>query len=1185
VAVALALAAGAARGDDWLTARHDGQRTGRSTGSTRLTAPAIRWRHYLGGAVRSNQMAMTDVDRDGVTDVVYVAAGKVICKHADDALVWESPLVDVRVLAGVADLDGDGRPEVVAVGTRGFVGVFAGEDGRLLWQLPAAMRGLSGNARVFDVDGDRVADLYVGQCVNNPLSAAAFSFRASRTAPRELWRVPTLRDNGCGTDADVAGDLDGDGRPEVIIAQGYDRMYVLDGATGAVRSEVPAPPSGPFRSYTTLMLRQLDLDPELELLAFTNGYSEGPPAVGSRRVIRYDRDPAGPGRLRAAWVADAADVAGTELRFDPSAVRDLNGDGTPEVLTNEYNVASRASTLVVRSAADGTVLARVADAELEGVITGPAGAPWVLTLSDDGLSARTLSGAMLPALWTIADHRTLRYVDPVLLATERAAAVPLEVQLDDDPAAELVLARFDPSLPPESRVVTEVTGFDLGAAQPRALGTFTAPAGVTVLAASKGEQLSRPWAQTVLVTSDGYLLALDRALAPTNRIVGAEFTIPGMRVGGFYATGLGPTPVAGTFSAAAQERGIVVRDSRPSLVRLDVAGATLAAPPRRRWERPNLSQPLLLDVDADGSRDVVAVDGRDVVALDAATGARELWRSRDAAGPRGSQALYDLVPLRRSDRTTDVFVARLDPGLAYRPTALRGADGSVRWNMLTRTVRSGAGTFALGDLTGDGTDDVFGGVGAMVIFNGADGSVAVESGGAPYAQSIIAPFSGAENEVWVAGAFTADRLVTRGLDLRGQLANDTFSAPHGAYARCGDAPAVALTPFLTADLVVVRPQALPAAGPPGAAVLASATFAGGRRFARAADVPAGVLAGTFTGMAAVADLDGRGTEGLLASSTDGFLYGLEACTLALRWAVDFHYPVGDPVVADTDGDGTDDVAVSVGDGYLYGLGPRTLEAPASVLDLSPPGADDVDELETFDVLNASWAPVPGATSYLVRPLTAAGTALRFPESVEVRAPRAALRELLLRVGGRYRVGVTALRADGSSVEALSDGVLVVDRTAPTVAITRSRDAFRPSSAETVDITVVVSDRTGLLRNKTEIRSPAGAVVRVLEDYDARVRYADRTTRTTWGGTDASGARVPDGTYTIVATATDVGMHATTQTATVLVGTSSTTVTDGGVRPPSGGAEGCDCHVPARATGSLAPWALLLALGLVRRRRA
>ena len=37
-----------------------------------------------------------------------------------------------------------------------------------------------------------------------------------------------------------------------------------------------------------------------------------------------------------------------------------------------------------------------------------------------------------------------------------------------------------------------------------------------------------------------------------------------------------------------------------------------------------------------------------------------------------------------------------------------------------------------------------------------------------------------------------------------------------------------------------------------------------------------------------------------------------------------------------------------------------------------------------------------------------------------------------------------------------------------------------------------------------------AVVRVLEDYDPRARYASRTLRVTWGGTDEGGARsVPD----------------------------------------------------------------------------
>ncbi len=1179
---ALTIAPSGAGADDWLTARHDAQRTGRSSGATRLSAPAIRWRHYLGGGVRGNQVFTADVDGDRVTDVVYISSGKLRCKHSDDALVWEGEALDLQSIAGIADLDGDQRPEVVAVGSRGLVGVFDGATGRMVWEVPAAMRGLGASARLADLDSDGVIDLYVGQCVSPPLSAVAFSFRGSRASPRELWRIATLPDNACGTEGDVVGDVDGDGGADVVLTLGFSRMYVYNAATGARSFEITAPASSPFGSFTWTMLRQLDSDPALELVAITNGYANVATPYGARRVAVFDQ---GVDRrsMTLTWEAALPSPDRTELRFESTSVSDLDGDGTPEVVVSELDPSTRTWTLVVRDARDGRVLARQPGADLAGVedIFGD-GRPVLLTVDDDSATvARRFNGTAFTTLWTLPRVRPMRVSDATLHPRERVASRPLLVQLDDDPALELVVGAFDPALAPESRVTTEVTGYDLDGASPRALGTFRAPMGTTVSLATSGERLSRPYAQSVLVTSDGYLLALDREMVPTNRVVGAEFTVPGMRVGGFYAGNTaGPAPVAGALSRDGSDRGVFVRDSRPVLLRLDVAGASLATPPRVRWSLPNLGPAAIADLDGDGARELMAIDGRDVVSLDPSGASRERWRAREAAGPVGSRTMYDILPLRRADGAVDVFFGRVDAGSVYHPTALRGADGSVRWNTFTRTVSSGFGHFALGDLTGDGTDDVFAGINAMVLLDGSTGAVAREGDAAYYSLPLIAPFSGAENEVYLGGSGLPDRLIARDLTTRGQFEGAAFSAPFSALARCGDAPAVVITPYNSPEVVTLRPQALPRSGAAGAAVLARATLVGGQRYESDAMVPAGARRGTLSSLTTVADLDGRGAQGVLAGSTDGWLYALDACSLSLVWSMDFHEPVGEAVVADADGDGTDDVMVTVGDGYLYGLGARTLGATAAVRDLSPPGAGDVDEVETFDTLSVSWDAVPGAEAYLVRALSYGGTALRFPESVRVMGTSADVRELPLLLNGRYRVGVTAIAGNGQGVEVLSDGVTVVDRTPPTVTVRVSRESFAPRASQTVDINVEASDRTGLASSRVELRDESGAVVRVLDDYEARVRDASRSARVTWGGTDMRGVVSPEGAYTVIATATDVGGMTTTARATVRI-----------VPPPPGavgfapGEEGCGCGVVGGARVDVrALIAGAVALALARRRK-
>ncbi|MBK6528642.1 MAG: VCBS repeat-containing protein [Deltaproteobacteria bacterium] len=287
---ALLLAPMVAGAHDWPCARHDPQRTGAATGPLRLPAPAVRWRHYLGGQLRDDQWRVADVDGDRVTDVVFVASGKVICKHADDSLVWESDLIDASSLAGLEDLDRDGRTEVVVVGERGAVLVLNGSTGRVLWEVPREHRGLGASARLGDLDGDGLAELYVGQCVLSTVGSSVYSFRDGYAAPRTLWQVPSSTQR-CGTQNDLLADVDGDGMREVVIAQGDTTMRVLDGRSGVLRWEVPAPSSGSFTQRSIPLAINVDDDPAAELVVVTNTIRSGTPAsalAGWRSTTRRD---------------------------------------------------------------------------------------------------------------------------------------------------------------------------------------------------------------------------------------------------------------------------------------------------------------------------------------------------------------------------------------------------------------------------------------------------------------------------------------------------------------------------------------------------------------------------------------------------------------------------------------------------------------------------------------------------------------------------------------------------------------------------------------------------------------------------------------------------------------------------------------------------------------------------------
>ncbi len=1181
----LVAATSGARAHDWPCARHDPQRTGAVEGPVRLPQPTVRWRHYLGGQLRDDQWLTGDVDGDHVVDVVFVASGKVICKHADDELVWESDLVAAQSLVAETDLDQDGHREVVVIADLGDAMVLDGRTGRVLWEVPQGLRGFTATVRLGDLDGDQHDDLYVGECVQSSVGAAAFTFRDGFAAVRQLWTV-AADPNRCGDRNDLIVDLDGDGANEVLMAQGDTQMAVLDGRNGVRRWTVPAPPSGSFLQTSVPVVANVDRTPRPELVVLSSNARPGAAGVGARRIAVYDLPTAPSTTATLRWEAAASMPDGSTVTLPQGGVVDLDGDGTFELVSSRYDGMTRQWESTVRDAATGTVRATRAGYELLGVVPGPAAAgsrpTMVGVLDDQSAVAMTFAAGTLTDQWTLPQRRPAMTRDAAVAARSALSMRPFAMQLDDDASPELLLVAFDPTVAPEDRTVTELLGYDFDGTAPRQLGVLDATDGATMLTFQPADGLSRPYAQPVVVTSDGYLLSLDRALMSTNRLVGAEFTVPGMRVGGFWGgpTRSAPTPIIGSLpGATGSERAVLVRDSRPALLRLDARVASLASPAVVRWQRPRAAWPLITDLDGDGANDLAALDGRALVSIDPVQGQTPRWYVPEAAGPRGSYAADDLLPLHRAGETgADIVVMRVDPGATVHPSAFRGRDGMLRWNGFQRVFHSGFGSYGIMDSDGDGTDDVIAAVNAMLSIRGTDGMPGPDGYGVPYASPIIAPWTGSAPQVF-AQASTHDGLLDASLHLQGQLSEVPFATSAGALVRCNGAPALVVNPQGSAELRVIRPQDLPLTGPsPASATVARAFLAGGQAYATAAMVPAASRAGTLSNATSVLDWDGRGRGAVLVGGTDGWLYALDACALTLLWSKDFRYPVGEPVVGDTDGDGTDDVLVIAGDGYLYALGARTLDAVTSVHDVDPRDAAataDLDEVETFDTVAAWWQPSASATHYQVRVMTESGTALQFPEYVDVATNRATVRSLPLRLGGHYRVGVVALSASGSSDEAQSNGFTVVDRSPPAIVVTANPQTIAPP-AQTSNLEVDFSDLTGLATTHAELVDADGNVVRVLDDTSLRTVLPTRTVRYAFDGVAPDGrAYLAPGVYTIRAHATDVGGHSVDASGTVTL-----LAPTNGVGTRGGSGSGCTCDAPGAPAGSTQAWiALLAVLGL------
>ncbi|HMO11848.1 MAG TPA: FG-GAP-like repeat-containing protein, partial [Actinotalea sp.] len=156
-------------------------------------------------------------------------------------VVWSSP--------ALADLNGDGAQDVV-VGSGGYWGepngrvvtALNGKTGTVLWQAATPAR-VVGSPSLADVTGDGKPDVFV-------VTHGGYLVGLNGANGQQLWSPRCLTDSGscgnlnAGTKTGVAlADIDGDGSIEAIT-QGEQRLRVYDARTGTLEAAVRSAYSG-----------------------------------------------------------------------------------------------------------------------------------------------------------------------------------------------------------------------------------------------------------------------------------------------------------------------------------------------------------------------------------------------------------------------------------------------------------------------------------------------------------------------------------------------------------------------------------------------------------------------------------------------------------------------------------------------------------------------------------------------------------------------------------------------------------------------------------------------------------------------------------------------------------------------------------------------------------------------------
>lgn len=254
-----------------------------------------------------------------------------------------------RSKPAVGNLDNDSSAKEIVVGTRGGKLYVLQSNGSVRAGWPKSLPcEIASSPAIGDIDGDGFPDVAVGCGFATNLSdpGGVWAFRRDGSL---IWTItPSL--GGAGDDVystPAIGDVDGDGRNEVVFGAWDHHVYVLRGNG----TSLPGWPKDVRDTiWSSPALFDLDGDGRREIIIGADTHAEGPP------INTIDG-----GTL---WVfrSDGSNYPGFPKRLDVGlgsapAVGDIDGDGRPEIVIGAGDTPDASGRRLFAFHCDGTNVA------------------------------------------------------------------------------------------------------------------------------------------------------------------------------------------------------------------------------------------------------------------------------------------------------------------------------------------------------------------------------------------------------------------------------------------------------------------------------------------------------------------------------------------------------------------------------------------------------------------------------------------------------------------------------------------------------------------------------------------------------------------------------------------------------------------------------------------------------------
>ena len=316
-----------------------------------------------------------DVDADGRGDLVIsrpkglgvdgIYYGYVtVYSGLDGSVIWELECPFASSVAGAGDVDGDGHDDIVTgsaaydlVGQNsGLVQVYSGADASLIWQFFGDASGLVLGrvvARIGDTNGDGRPDI-LASAPNGGGQGRVYLWSGADGS--NLLTLQWPEGTSWGAVLDGAGDVDGDGAGDFIVgfdSASADKALVYSGADGSVLLQLDKPyPEAAYWANAVGGAGDVDGDGHADLIVGARGDTTFFPNGGMACVLSG----ADGSVLHTFYGWGDQHLMG----YSVDGAGDVDGDGTPDLLVGSPGTpqpgGSDVGQLLVYSGSDGGLI-------------------------------------------------------------------------------------------------------------------------------------------------------------------------------------------------------------------------------------------------------------------------------------------------------------------------------------------------------------------------------------------------------------------------------------------------------------------------------------------------------------------------------------------------------------------------------------------------------------------------------------------------------------------------------------------------------------------------------------------------------------------------------------------------------------------------------------------------------------